>query len=168
MLVFLVLLVALVMAYGHAPLAIGISSLLRPQGRQPPPPTTSGQASPGGGFSFFFALGTYFLFATIIYVLGGIFVATGKLFKLANVGLIVLAIVDNILLIYTRTMPNMFFRRVIPWSWGWWPLGTVQVLLGQTIIIVFCLLLLYRPETVMSSSTKQPNRAAVRSSNYEA
>ena len=151
----LVLSVALVMAYGHAPLALGISSLFRPQGRPPPPPTTSGQASTGRGFSFFFGIGAYFLLATIIYVVGGIFVATGKLFKLANIGLIVLAIVDNILLVYTRTMSNVFFRRIIPWSWNWFPLGTVQVFVGQIIIIVLCMILLYRVKTV-SSTTQTP------------
>ncbi len=150
MLIVLVLLVALVMAYGHAPLALGISSLFRPQGRQPPPPSTSGQAA-RGRFSFF-AIGVYFLFATIIYVLGGLLVATGKLFKLANIGLIVLAIVDNILLIYTRTMPNIFFRRAIPWSWSWFPLGTVQVFVGQAIIITLCMILLYRSKTVSSTA----------------
>ncbi len=148
----LVLLAALIMAYGHAPLALGISSLFRPQGRPPPPPTTSGQDSTGGGF--FFGIGAYFLLATTIYVLGGIFVATGNLFKLANLGLITLAIVDNILLIYTRTMPNIFFRRAIPWSWGWFPLGTVQVFLGQVIIIMLCLIILYGPKTARNSSVQ--------------
>jgi hypothetical protein len=94
---------------------------------------------PPGGFTFFTALGAYFLFATIIYVLGAIFVAAGKLFKLSNFGLIVMALVDNILLVYTRTMPSVFFNRILPWSWDWYPrLGTVQVLVGQTILIVLC------------------------------
>jgi hypothetical protein len=145
------------MAYGHAPLALGISSLFRPQGRPPPPPTTSRQSSNGGGFSFFFGIGLYFLLATIIYVLGGIFVATGKLFKLANFGLIVLAIIDNILLVYTRTMPNIFFRRVIPWSWNWFPLGTVQVFVGQIIITLLCAFLVYRFRLVKSSSLATPS-----------
>ena len=78
----------------------------------------------------------------IVYILGGVFVAWGKLFKLANVGLIVLAVIDNLLLIDTRTMPNIFLGRIIPWSWGWFPLGTVQVLVGQLIIIVLCAVLL--------------------------
>lgn len=148
----LVLLVALVMAYGHAPLALGLSSLFRPQGQQPPPrPPPSGQAA-GGPAVPFFAIGTYFLVATIIYVVGGLFVAAGKLFKLANLGLIVLAIVDNLLLIYTRTMPNIFFRRAIPWSWGWFPLGTVQVLIGQVIITLPCAYLLYGSRTSRISS----------------
>ncbi len=151
MLIVLVLLVALVMAYGHAPLALGLSSLFRPQGQQPLRPPPSGQSAGGPAFPFF-AIGVYFLFATIIYVLGGLFVAAGKLSKLANVGLIALAIVDNLLLIYTRTMPNIFFRRAIPWSCGWFPLGTVQVLIGQAIITLLCAYLLYRPRTYKISS----------------
>jgi hypothetical protein len=142
----IVLLVALMMAVGHIPLALGISFLFRPAGRQPPPPpSSSGQAAAGGAFSFFFALGAYFLFATIVYVLGGVLVASGKLFKLANLGLIIMAVVDNVLLLYTRTMPNIFFRRATPWSWGWFPLGTVQIFIGQVIIVVLCVTLLYKP-----------------------
>lgn len=133
----LVLLDALLMAYGHMPLSLGLAFLFRPAGRPPP------SGPPPGAFSFFFLLGSYFLIATIIYILGGILVASGKLFKLANIGLIILAVVDNVLLIYTRTMPNIFFRRMIPWSWEWFSLGTVQILIGQAIIVVLCAYLLY-------------------------
>lgn len=143
-LIVLVLLDAFVMAYGHAPLALGISSLFRPQGRQPPSPSPSSQTSARSALPFF-AIGAYFLFATVVYILGGIFVATGKLFKLANIGLIALAVVDNALLVYTRAMPSIFFGREIPWSWGWFPLGTVQVLIGQIIIVVICAAILYKP-----------------------
>lgn len=143
-LIVLVLLDAFVMGYGHAPLALGISSLFRPQGRQPPPPPPSGQTSNRLAFPFF-AIGAYFLFAMVVYILGGILVATGKLFKLANIGMIVLAIVDNALLVYTRVMPNIFFGREISWSWGWFPLGTVQVLIAQVLIVVLCAVLLYKP-----------------------
>ncbi len=80
----------------------------------------------------------------IIYIVGGILVASGKLFRLANVGLVILAVVDNALLAYSRTMPNIFFGRILPWSWGMFPLGTVEVFVGQTIIIVLCLVLLYK------------------------
>jgi len=128
------------MAYGHATLALGISFLFRRPGSRPPPPPPS-QAIFHPVFPFF-AIGAYFLIATILYVLGGVFVASGKLFKLANVGLIALAVIDNLLLIDTRTMPNIFLGRIIPWSWGWFPLGTVQVLVGQLIIIVLCAVLL--------------------------
>jgi hypothetical protein len=69
----------------------------------------------GGGRPFpFFAIGAYFLISTILFILGGILVASGKLFKLANLGLIILSAIDNLLLIYTRTMPNIFFRRPLP------------------------------------------------------
>ncbi len=88
-----ILLVAVIMAFGHAPLAVGISSLFRPSGGQPPPP--SGQST-GGGFSLFPAIGAYFLIATVAYLLGGIFVVSGRLFKLANLGLIALAIIDKL------------------------------------------------------------------------
>ena len=90
------------------------------------------------------AIGGYFLIATIVYVLAGALVASGKLYKLANLGLIILAVVDNILLIYTRTMPNIFFGRIIPWSWEWYPVGTVQIFIGQMIIIVLCAYLLQK------------------------
>jgi hypothetical protein len=133
----LVLIDAFLMAFGHMPLSLGLAFLFRPAGRPPP------SGPPPGMFSFFFLLGSYFLIATIIYILGGILVASGKLFKLANIGLIILAVVDNVLLVYTRTMPNIFFRRMIPWSWEWFPLGTVQILIGQAIIIVLCAYLVY-------------------------
>jgi hypothetical protein len=113
-----VFLVALIMAWGHAPI---IRSIF-----------------------FSFELGAYFLFATVVYVLCGILLLARRLFKLANVGLILMAIVDNLLLVYTRTMPNIFFRRVVPWTWEWNPLGTVQIFVGQLIIIVLCALLLYK------------------------
>jgi hypothetical protein len=71
-------------------------------------------------------------------------VVAGRLFKLANVGLIIMAVVDNILLLYTRTMSNIFFHRIVPWSYEWVPPGTVQILIGQTILIVVCAILLYK------------------------
>ena len=111
----LVLVDALLMAYGHVPIIRAIF--------------------------FSLPIGGYFLFATVVYILGGIFVVANRLFKLSIVGLVVLAVVDNLLLIYTRTMPNIFFHRMIPWSWDWVPLGTVQVLVGQVILIVLCAIL---------------------------
>jgi len=132
---------AFLMAYGHITLSLGLSFLFRPSGGRPPPPPPTSQVIFHPVFPFF-AIGAYFLIATIVYILGGVFVASGKLFKLANVGLIVLAVVDNLLLVDTRTMPNIFLGRIIPWSTGWFPLGTVQVLLGQCILIVLCAILL--------------------------
>ena len=132
---------AFLMAYGHITLSLGLSFLFRPSGGRPPPPPPTSQVIFHPVFPFF-VIGAYFLIATIVYILGGVFVASGKLFKLANVGLIVLAVVDNLLLVDTRTMPNIFLGRIIPWSTGWFPLGTVQVLLGQCILIVLCAILL--------------------------
>jgi hypothetical protein len=137
-----VLVVALFLAVGHAPLALGLSSLFRQPARQPPPPRPSGQSA--GGVFPFSAIGVYFLFATVLFVLGGIFVVSGRLFRLANLGLIILAIVDNVLLIYTRSMPNIFFSRIIPWSWSWFPVGTGQIFIGQIIIVLLCATLLYK------------------------
>ena len=91
--------------------------------------------------TFSISIGGYFLVSTIIYVLGAIFIASGKLFKLANFGLILMAIVDNILLVYTRTMPSIFFHRVIPWSSSLYPIGTIQIFVGQAIVIVLCAVL---------------------------
>jgi len=92
---------------------------------------------------FSFQIGAFFLFSTLIYVVGGILVMCGKLFRLANVSLILMAIIDNILLIYTRTMPNIFFSRTIPWSSHWFLVpGTVQIFFGQAIIVVLCCVLL--------------------------
>jgi len=134
----LVALDSLLMAYGHAPLALFLGSLFRTGG----PPVRPPAAPPPGGFGFFLAIGGFFLFATIIYVLGAIFIASGRLFKLANIGLILMALVDNVLLVYTRVMPNIFFNRIVHWSWDWFPrLGTVQVLIGQTLLIVLCAIL---------------------------
>lgn len=113
----LVLLDAFYMAVGHAPLIRVIF--------------------------FSFQIGAFFLFSTLIYVVGGILVMCGKLFRLANVSLILMAIIDNILLIYTRTMPNIFFSRTIPWSSHWFLVpGTVQIFFGQAIIVVLCCVLL--------------------------
>ena len=111
----LVLLDALLMAYGHIPLIRVIF--------------------------FSFSIGGYFLLATVVYILGGILVVVNKIFKLSMVGLVIMAIVDNLLLVYTRTMPNIFFHRILPWSWDWVPLGTGQVLVGQAILIVLCAIL---------------------------
>ena len=94
---------------------------------------------------FSFPIGAYFLFAAVVYVLGGILVVVKKLFKISNFSLIILAIVDNILLIYTRTMPNIFFPRIFPWSWSWIPLGTGQILIGQLAIVALCVVLLIKP-----------------------
>jgi hypothetical protein len=94
---------------------------------------------------FSFSIGAYFLLATVIYVLGGIFLLAGKMFKLANFSLILLALIDNILLVYTRTMPNIFFHKALPWSWGWFLPGTGQILVGQCVIIVLCAIVLYKP-----------------------
>ncbi len=142
-----VLLIAFVMAFGHAPLALFLGQVMRPPPVRPPPLNVTGTRPPGAGGSPvpFIVIGAYFLIATILYLLGGILVASGKLFRLANLGLIMLAVIDNVLLIYTRTMPNVFFRRPIPWSWEWLPLGTVQIFIGQAIIIVLCAMLLYKP-----------------------
>ncbi len=115
---------AFVMALGHVPIAMHISAS-------------------------FAEIPLYFLIATIVYVLGGVFVVSGKIFKLANVGLIVLAIIDNLLLIYTRMMPSIFFGRILSWSTGWFPLGTVQIFIGQMIIIVLCAVLLRKNSPVV-------------------
>jgi hypothetical protein len=111
----LVLVDAFLMAYGHVPIIRAISANL--------------------------PIGGYFLFATVVYILGGIFIVANKLFKLSIFSLVVLAVIDNLLLIYTRTMDNIFLHRIVPWSWGWSPLGTVQVLVGQLILIVLCAML---------------------------
>jgi uncharacterized membrane protein YphA (DoxX/SURF4 family) len=136
------------MAFGHMPLALFLGPLIRPAPARPPPSATGNRPSAaGGGSPFpFVAIGAYFLIATILFILGGILVASGKLFKLANLGLIILAVVDNALLIYTRTMPNTFFQRPVPWSWEWFPLGTVQIFIGQAVIIVLCALLISKPK----------------------
>ena len=136
----LVALDSLYMAYGHAPFALIIGGFFRPGGPGSP------FSMPPGGFGFFFMIGAYFLFATVIYFLGAIFVASGNLLKLSNVSLIILAVIDNILLVYTRQVPdNILFNRIIPWSSHWiHGVGTVQVLLGQTVLVILCAILLYQ------------------------
>jgi len=132
---------ALLMAYGHASLALFISSFFSTGGLPSRPPPAG---IPPGGFNLFFGIGAFFLFATIIYILGAIFVASGKLSKLSYLGLIIMAVVDNILLVYTRLdSGNVFFNKVVHWSWSWFPrLGTVQVLVGQAVLIALCAILL--------------------------
>jgi hypothetical protein len=151
----IVLVDALIMALGHAPLALFLGPIVRPPPVRPPTNVTStrGPGAAGGQALPFVAIGAYFLIATILYVLGGIFVVWGRLFKLSNLGLIILALLDNVLLIYTRIMPNIFFQRPIPWSWGWFPLGTVQILIGQLIITVPCAILLYKPKLQEAQKT---------------
>ena len=115
----LVLIDALLMAVGHVPIIRAIF--------------------------FSFPIGAYFLFATVVYILGGILVVANKLMRLSNVSLIILAIVDYILLVYTRELPNFFFHRILPWSWGWLPPGTGQICIGQTLLVIFCGYLLFKP-----------------------
>ena len=84
-------------------------------------------------------IGGYFLVSLLLFLAGGIVVvvAGGKLFRFANIGLILLAIIDNALIVYTRTMPSPFFNgRVLSWSAGWFPTGVVQVFIAQTILII--------------------------------
>jgi hypothetical protein len=84
-------------------------------------------------------IGGYFLVSLILFLAGGVVVAVGrgKLFRLANMGLILLSIIDNALIVYTRTTPSQFFNgRVLSWSVGWFPTGVVQVFIAQTILII--------------------------------
>jgi len=115
-LVALIVLDSIAMAIGHAPLVRVITA----------------------PFPMAFLIGLYFLVSTIIFLLGAIFAGLGKLFKLTNYGLIAMCVIDELLLIYTREMPNVIFGRMIHWSTGWYPLGTVQVFLGQLVLIVLC------------------------------
>ena len=112
----LIALDSIVMAVGHAPL---IRVIMSP-------------------FPMAFVIGLYFLVSTIIFLLGAVFTGLGRLFKLTNYGLIAMAVIDELLLIYTRGMPNVIFGHMASWSMGWFPLGTVQVFLGQMILIVLC------------------------------
>ncbi|MGD0423512.1 MAG: hypothetical protein ABSA92_08660 [Candidatus Bathyarchaeia archaeon] len=73
---------------------------------------------------------------------------------MSNASLIILAIVDNIFLVYTRELPNFFFHRILPWSWGWLPPGTGQICIGQALLVVFCAYLLYKPELQEAQKTK--------------
>jgi len=112
----LIALDSIVMAVGHAPLIRVITS----------------------AFPMAFLIGLYFLVSTIIYLLGAVFAGLGRFFKLTNYGLIAMAVIDQLLLIYTREMPNAIFGHPISWSMGWFPLGTVQVFIGQLILIGLC------------------------------
>jgi len=112
----LIALDSIVMAVGHAPL---IRVIMSP-------------------FPMAFVIGLYFLVSTIIFLLGAVFTGLGRLFKLTNYGLIAMAVIDELLLIYTREMPNVIFGHMASWSTGWFPLGTVQVFIGQLILIVLC------------------------------
>jgi hypothetical protein len=91
-----------------------------------------------GSFPLAFPIGLYFLVSTIVYLLGAILAGLGKLIRSTNYGLIAMAVIDEILLIYTREMPNVLFGRAVHWSIGLYPLGTVQVFIGQLILVLFC------------------------------
>jgi hypothetical protein len=112
----LVVLDSILMAVGHAPLIRVIA----------------------GRFPLAFLIGLYFLVSTVIYLLGAVFAGLGRLFKLTNYGLIAMAVIDELLLIYTREMPNILFSHAVHWSIDWFPLGTAQVFIGQLILIVLC------------------------------
>jgi len=112
----LIVLDSLVLAYGHAPLIRIIT----------------------GSFPLAFLIGLYFLVSTVIFILGAVLAGLGKLLKLTNYGLIALAVIDELLLIYTREMPNIIFGRTLAWSMTLYPLGTVHVFICQLILIVLC------------------------------
>jgi hypothetical protein len=107
---------SLVMAIGHAPIIRVIT----------------------GPFPLPALIGLYFLVATIIYLLGAILSGLGKLFKLTNYGLIAMAVIDELLLVYTHNMPNAIFGHAIPYSTAWFPPGAAQIFFGQLILIVLC------------------------------
>jgi len=84
-------------------------------------------------------LGAYFLVATLLFLIGGLAgsLASGRLFRISNVGLMLLSLVDCSLIFYTRTFPTAFFGdRIVLWSTGWMPPGAVQVFVAQIIMIV--------------------------------
>lgn len=49
-----------------------------------------------------------------------------------------MAVIDELLLLYTREMPNIIFGHAIRWSTGWFPPETAQIFIGQLILIVLC------------------------------
>jgi len=83
-------------------------------------------------------VGGYFLVATILFAIGAFATLTsGRLLKLAFSGLLALSIIDCALIYATRTFPTPFFGgRVLGWSSGWMPPGTVQVFTAQVVLIV--------------------------------
>lgn len=96
---------------------------------------------------FLFPVGAYFLVATVLYFVGGLAasILSRRLFKVANLGLILLAVIDNLLIVYTRTFPSVFFGgRIVAWSMGWDPPGAVQVFVGQILMMILSGILLFR------------------------
>jgi hypothetical protein len=88
---------------------------------------------------FSVAIGGYFLVSTILFFLGAATgsLASGKVFRAANVGLILLSLVDCLLIIWTRTFPTVFFQgRIVYWSTGWMPPGAVQIFVLQVLMIL--------------------------------
>ena len=78
----------------------------------------------------------FFLVTTILFLVGGLAVACRKVSKLAVVGLLALSIIDEVLLVLTRTVPTPFFGgRILAWSVTV-PPSSVEVLILQLAIII--------------------------------
>jgi len=84
------------------------------------------------------SIGGYFLVSTILFAAGGFAALTsGKLFKPAVVGLIVLSLIDNVLILITATTPTpLSGGQAFGFSMGWMPLGSVQVFVIQVVLMV--------------------------------
>lgn len=96
-------------------------------------------------------VGVYFLVAAILFAFGGLVasLSSGKLFRSANLGLIVLSILDNVIIFYTRIFPlSILGGRVLSWSTSWIPPGAVQVLIAQIVMIILSALVLLRSKLV--------------------
>jgi len=85
-----------------------------------------------------FSNGLYFLVTAILFGVGGLAVlSSGKLFKLAIVGLFLLSLIDNILIFITASIPTpLSGGQVYGWATDLNPPGQVPVFIIQVVLMI--------------------------------
>jgi len=82
--------------------------------------------------------GLYFLITAILFAVGGFAVlSTGKLFKPAVVGLLLLALIDNILIVITASFATpLSGGQAYGWDAGLNPPGQLPVFIVQVVLMI--------------------------------
>ena len=97
--------------------------------------------------------GLYFLVTAILFAIGAFAVlSSGKLFKPAIIGLILLAVIDNILIVITASFATpLSGGQAYGWATDLNPPGQVPVFIVQVVLIILAALLWF---SVMKSAVK--------------